>query len=321
MPPVKQSMVKDIWTIQKLIDWTTQFFINSNIQNPRLDTEVLLSYSLKLDRLGLYLNYDKPLTEDELSSFKKLIQRRANREPLQYITGIQEFWSLDFKVAPGVLIPRQETEVLVEETLKDAGYKAQDAKKTATSETGNKALTSVPNPLILDLCTGSGCIAVALAKELTGSTIHAIDNSESALEVARQNSERHDVKDRITFMSGDLFQPLKNLAGKFDFIVSNPPYVKRSDLEGLEPEVNLFEPVSALDGGEDGLDFVRSIIDEAPTYLNNNGWLLLEIAFDQAAEVQAHIEMSGCYASLTVIKDLSGNDRVVKARRSDSSPS
>ena len=252
---------------------------------------------------------------------KKLILRRANREPLQYITGIQEFWSLDFKVAPGVLIPRQETELLVEETLKDAEYKAHDAKKTATTETENNALTSVPKPLILDLCTGSGCIAVALAKELFGSTIHAIDNSENALEIARENSERHDVKDRIIFMSGDLFQPLKNLAGKFDFIVSNPPYVKRSDLEELEPEVNLFEPVSALDGGKDGLDFVRSIIDEAPTYLNNNGQLLLEIAFDQAAEVQAHIEKSGCYVSLTVIKDLSGNDRVVKARRSDGSPS
>ncbi len=312
-------MVKDVWTIQKLIDWTTQFFINSSIQNPRLDSEVLLSYSLKLDRLGLYLNYDKPLTENELSSFKKLIKRRANREPLQYITGNQEFWSLDFKVAPGVLIPRQETEVLIEETLKNAGCKAQDLKITATSEPGNKALPSVPKPLILDLCTGSGCIAVALAKELTGSTIHAIDNSESALEVARENSERHDVKDRITFMSGDLFQPVKNLAGKFDFIVSNPPYVKRSDLEGLEPEVNVFEPVSALDGGEDGLDFIRSIIDEAPTFLNSNGWLLLEIGFDQATEVQAHIEKSGCYASLTVIKDLSGNDRVVKVRRSHGS--
>jgi release factor glutamine methyltransferase len=307
-------MVKEVWTIQKLIDWTTQFFINNNIQNPRLDTEVLLSHSLKLDRLGLYLNYDKPLTEDELSSFKKFIQRRANREPLQYITGNQEFWSLDFKVAPGALIPRQETEVLVEEILKDAGCKAQDAKITANSETGNKALASVPKPLILDLCTGCGCIAVALAKELTGSTIHAIDNSEVALEVARQNSERHDVKDRITFISGDLFQPLNNLGCKFDFIVSNPPYVKSTDLEGLEPEVNTFEPVSALDGGKDGLDVIRSIIDEAPKYLNSNGRLLLEIAFDQATEVEAYIEKSGCYTSSTVIKDLSGNDRVVKAQ-------
>lgn len=307
-------MVKEVWTIQKLIDWTTQFFINSNIQNPRLDTEVLLSYSLKLDRLGLYLNYDKPLTKDELSSFKKLIQRRANREPLQYITGNQEFWSLDFKVAPGVLIPRQETEVLVEEALKDAGHKVHNAKRTSKPESGNKALASVPKPRILDLCTGCGCIAVVLAKELIGSTLYAIDHSEVALEIARKNSKRHDVKDRITFLSGDLFQPLKNLERKFDFIVSNPPYVKRSDLEGLEPEVNVFEPVSALDGGKDGLDIIKSIINEAPKYLNNNGRLLLEIAFDQATEVQAHIKKSGFYTSSTVIKDLSGNDRVVKAQ-------
>ena len=309
-------MVKDIWTIQKLIDWTTQFFINNNIQNPRLDTEVLLSYSLKIDRLGLYLNYDKPLTEDELSSFKKIIQRRVNREPLQYITGIQEFWSLDFKVAPGVLIPRQETEVLVEEVLKSAGCKAKDVKNITKSATGSNALTSAPKPLILDLCTGCGCIAVSLAKELTGSTIYATDNSAVALEIARQNSERHDVKDRITFMSGDLFQPLENFESKFDFIVSNPPYVKRSDLEGLEPEVNVFEPVSALDGGEDGLDAIKSIIDEAPKYLKSNGRLLLEIAFDQAKNVKAHIEKSGCYTSSTVIKDLSGNDRVIKVKSS-----
>ena len=307
-------MVKEVWTIQKLIDWTTQFFINNNIQNPRLDTEVLLSYSLKLDRLGLYLNYDRPLTEEELSSFKKLIKRRAKREPLQYITGIQEFWSLDFKVAPGVLIPRSETEVLVEEALKDARCKVQETRRTTKPETGNKALASVPKPLVLDLCTGCGCIAIALAKELTGSTIYAIDNSEVALDIARQNSERHDVKDRITFMSGDLFQPLKSLKGKFDFIVSNPPYVKSSDLERLEPEVNAFEPVSALDGGEDGLHVIKSIIDEAPNYLNSNGRLLLEIAFDQAPEVQAYIEKSGCYTSSTVIKDLSGNDRVVKVK-------
>lgn len=304
----------EVWTIQKLIDWTTQFFINSKIQNPRLDTEVLLSYSLKLDRLGLYLNYDRPLTEEELSSFKKLIKRRAKREPLQYITGVQEFWSLDFKVAPGVLIPRSETEILVEEILKEATCKVQDGRRTAKPETGNKALASVPKPRILDLCTGCGCIAIALAKELAGSTIHAIDNSEVALEIARQNSERHDVKDRITFMLGDLFQPLNNLEGIFDFIVSNPPYVKSSDLEGLEPEVNAFEPVSALDGGEDGLHVIKSIIDEALKYLNSNGLLLLEIAFDQAPEVQAHIEKSGCYTSSTVIKDLSGNDRVVKAK-------
>ena len=307
-------MAKEVWTIQKLIDWTTQFFINNNIQNPRLDTEVLLSSSLKLDRLGLYLNYDKPLTEEELSSFKKLIKRRAKREPLQYITGVQEFWSLDFNVAPGVLIPRSETELLVEEVLKELGSERSvtgDKPKQGREKTAAIKDNSLH---ILDLCTGCGCIAVALVTELPGSTVYAIDNSEVALNIARQNSEKHDVKDRITFLTGDLFQPLKNLEGTFDFIVSNPPYIKRCDLEGLEPEVNAFEPVTALDGGEDGLHVIKPIIDEAPKYLNSNGRLLLEIAFDEAPDVQAHIGKSGCYTSSTVIKDLSGNDRVVKAK-------
>jgi release factor glutamine methyltransferase len=307
-------MTKETWTIQKLIDWTTQFFKNNRIQNPRLDTEVLLSYNLKLDRLGLYLNYDRPLTEEELSSFKKLIKRRANHEPLQYITGTQEFWSLNFTVAPGVLIPRQETELLVEEVLLEVG--SQDSASGDRTQQGKQKPDTLKNaPLhVVDLCAGCGCIAVALAKEFTNSTFYAIDNSGAALKIARLNGEKHKVNERISFISGNLFQPLSDVKGSIDIVVSNPPYVKSGELERLDPEIREFEPLPALDGGEDGLDIIRDIIAKAPEYLKSNGWLFLEIAFDQAPDVQTFIEKSGCYTAPTVVKDLSGNDRVVKAR-------
>ncbi|MFQ5900089.1 MAG: peptide chain release factor N(5)-glutamine methyltransferase [Thermodesulfobacteriota bacterium] len=291
------SMAKEAWTILKLIDWTTHFFKEKGIHNPRLDSEILLANTLKLDRVGLYLNYDRPLTGNELSSFKGLVKRRAGREPLQYITGVQEFWSLEFKVGQGVLIPRPETEVLVEETLKEG------------KGDNNR-------PLVLDLCTGSGCIAISLAKELTGSTIYAIDNSGTALDIASRNAARHEVDNRITFLSGNLFSPLKglNLEYSFDIIVSNPPYVKSKEIEGLEPEVKAFEPVSALNGGEDGLAVIRLIARDAPQYLRKGGILMMEIAFDQGKDVEYIIGERGAYTATTILKDYSGKDRVVKAR-------
>ncbi|MFQ5901668.1 MAG: peptide chain release factor N(5)-glutamine methyltransferase [Thermodesulfobacteriota bacterium] len=325
-------MAKEAWTILKLIDWTTNFFKDKGISNPRLDTEVLLTQTLKLDRVGLYLNYDKPLTDKELFCFKELVKRRATREPLQYITGIQEFWSLEFRVGPGVLIPRPDTEILVEETLKEARGmeqgargKGPDSGKIIESKTIKKDIAPCSMPLILDLCTGCGCIAVSLAKEFTNSIIYAIDTSEAALNIASQNAAIHKVADRITFLHGNLFEPLKGLKlflseGKgmvvdsFDIVVSNPPYVRSEDIGTLDPEIKDFEPISALDGGRDGLEVIRSIVRWAPDYLKKEGLLIMEIAFDQAKDIEYIINEKQAYNSVSVLKDYSGKDRVVKAR-------
>ncbi|MFQ5901878.1 MAG: peptide chain release factor N(5)-glutamine methyltransferase, partial [Thermodesulfobacteriota bacterium] len=253
--------------------------------------------------------------------FKEFVKRRAVREPLQYITGIREFWSLEFKVGHGVLIPRPETEVLVEETLKEARGKEHGDRNQKQSEIR-----------ILDLCTGCGCIAISLAKELANLNVYAIDNSEVTLNIASQNATKHKVDDRVTFLSGNLFQPLKGLnlsspplpspsggegrvgGDSFDIVVSNPPYVRSKDIEGLEPEIKDFEPISALNGGEDGLDIIRSIARNAPDYLKNGGSLIMEIAFDQAQDVEYIIMEKDAYTSVSILKDYSGKDRVVKTR-------
>lgn len=276
--------MSEVWTIRRVLDWTREYLAEKGIENARLETEWLLGAALGLDRVGLYVSFDKPLNQDELGAIRGLVARRAKREPLQYILGSQEFFGLDFEVTPAVLIPRHDTEVLVEEALKRA--------PAAGS--------------ILDIGVGSGCIAVALAKHLPEATVQGVDRSAAALALARRNVERHGV--RVTLMEGSLFEPV---AGeRFDMIVSNPPYIPTADIETLQPEVRDAEPRGALDGGADGLDLYRLIVSGAPGHLAPGGWLLVEVGISQAPPVVTLFERAG-FGDCFTAQDPNGIDRVV----------
>ncbi|MEW6616460.1 MAG: peptide chain release factor N(5)-glutamine methyltransferase [Thermodesulfobacteriota bacterium] len=287
------------WTVLRLLNWTAQYFNENGIENPRLDAEVLLAHSLGTNRLSLYLNYDKPVHKGELREYKKLIKRRIRREPLQYITGYQEFWSLNLKVARGVLIPRPETEILVEEALRTF---PQDKSSDKTIN-------------ILELGTGSGAIAIALAKELRKGSIVATDISDIAIKTASENARFHGVEEYITFLQGSLFKPVRERAGAFNLVISNPPYIPIEDFKDLQPEVRGFEPRITLNGGKEGLRFYRQILSQAGRYLARDGWLMLELGKGQAEKVTRLIELTGEFNPASIVKDFSGIERVVKAQK------
>ncbi|MFH1624312.1 MAG: peptide chain release factor N(5)-glutamine methyltransferase [Pseudomonadota bacterium] len=289
------------WKISQLLAWTTQYFGKNGVESPRLNAEVLLAHSLKTSRVGLYVDYDKPLERDELREYRKLVKRRIRREPLQYITGYQEFWSLRFKVTKGVLIPRRETEILVEEALKVL------ARVKSSPETVR----------ILELGTGSGVIAATLAKELGGGSIIATDTSGLAIRIARENARTHGVEKHITFLQGSLFLPVRERVAFFDLVISNPPYIPSEEFTDLQPEVREFEPRTALDGGKEGLRFYRQILPHVGKYLAKDGWLMLEVGKGQAKKVTKLIESRGEFHPASTVKDLSGVDRVVTAQRKD----
>jgi release factor glutamine methyltransferase len=283
------------WTILKTLQWTADYFRRRGIENGRATAEVLLTHCLGCERIDLYLRYDQPLQADELARFKALIQRRGQREPDAYIIGQKEFWSLPFRVTPAVLIPRPETECLVEAAL--AKFPGDDAIQ------------------VLELGTGSGAISVALAHERAHWRIRASDISTEALDVARQNARRILRADRIEFVNGSWFEPFQGQGGAFDLIISNPPYVPANDLAGLEPEVRSFEPSTALDGGEKGVDCLRHIIQAAADYLKPSGWLILEIGWDQGGVAATLGRDCGAYQSVEVAKDYSGLDRIALFQR------
>lgn len=277
------------WTILKVLSWTKGYLFEKGVENARLEAEWMLCSALGMDRVGLYVNYDKPLTSSELTAFRIMVGRRARREPLQYILGSQDFFDLDFEVSPGVLIPRHDTEVLVRETI----------------------TRSPKNARIFDIGVGSGCIAVALAKNLPDAEISGVDSSPEALALAARNADRHGVS--LQLLHGSLFQPVPGQC--FDLIVSNPPYIPSADLSGLQPEVREYEPRTALDGGVDGLDLYRRIIPEAPGYLKEGGWLLLEMGIGQATDVLGLFGEMGCFCELFTAKDPGGIDRVAGGRK------
>ncbi len=289
------SVAEKMWTIREILSWAEDYIAGYEVPDHKAEAEYLLSHLLNCKRPGLYLNHDKFLTINEFQILVDWLNRRAAREPSQYIIGEQEFWGLPFKVNRDVLIPRPETELIVEETIKAAA-------------TGHA-------PLILDLCTGSGCIAVTLAKEIPGSRVFAVDISEKVLSVARENAERHSVAERITFLNGDIFEPLNGLNIKADIIVSNPPYISKKMMAGLEPEVKDYEPVTALYGGDDGLDFYRRIISDTPAYLTQGGHLILEMGYGQTEEIEKLIKQNNVFEQIDIKKDLAGIDRVIKAQR------
>ncbi|MDO9211369.1 MAG: peptide chain release factor N(5)-glutamine methyltransferase [Deltaproteobacteria bacterium] len=291
-------MPQDTWTILKLIRWTDERFKKEGLTSPRLDAEVLLAESLGMDRVGLYTHFDQPLQPRELTRFKKRIQRRLAREPLAYIVGKREFWSLTFKVTADVLIPRPETEVLVAEALQVLV----DAKRPTRSWR------------ILEIGTGSGAVSIALAKELPLASLVATDLSGKALAIARENALGNGVQERIQFLQGDLFAPLEE-GSQFELILSNPPYVPRSHFASLAPEVRDFEPRVALDGGKDGLAFFRRALPRVGEFLQPEGWFLAEIGAGQDPEVRKIAAENPDLDAFDFIPDLAGIKRVFKARK------
>lgn len=286
----------------ELLNWSTNRLKDHRIENPRLNAELLLARSLNLSREGLYRNLHGQLKEKERETLEKMIQRRISGVPLQYILEKQEFWSIDLKVDPRVLIPRPETEVLVEQSL------------LILSE---NSLWGVPS--ILEIGTGSGAIAIALAKEVKNIFLIATDISRDALVLAKENAISAGIQDQIKFVNGDLFGPLHPSKERkpFDLILSNPPYIIRHEIGSLAKEVRDYEPTIALDGGEDGLEFYRHLISQAPFYLREGGWLLLEIGQDQREMVSKLIEEEGTFLKSECVPDLSGFERVVKAQKNN----
>ena len=289
-----------IWTIRELIRVTSEYLSEKGVDSPRLSAEILLAHHLKMKRIDLYLDLDRPLTDQEISGYRTLIRRRAMREPIQYITGIQEFWSLEFHVNPEVMIPRPETEILVEQAIRLLRHKGQSPESSAP---------------ILEIGTGSGIIAISIVKEIQDVLIYATDISEGALNVAMKNAIKHNLHERIRFFVGDIFEPLKQNKSVFQMILSNPPYIPTPDISSLQPEVKDYEPHVALNGGEDGLEVIKRIIGDAHLFLTHEGWLILEMdprQMDRAVDLLEGTHMFGNYK---IKKDYSNNDRVLMAQK------
>jgi len=280
-------------TVLRLLRRAADHLRNHHISEPRASAELLLGHVLGLDRVSLYLNAKRPLEAEELEGFSKCLERRLRGEPVQYITGTQEFWSLALTVTSDVLIPRPETELLVEALLDFA------------RETGPEQMR------LMDVGTGCGAIAIAAARELPKAVVVGGDLSLAALELARDNARRHQVSERLLFLCTDLFCGLGRTL--FDAVVTNPPYVKSSDFSLLPREIRDYEPRHALDGGEDGLQTIRAIIDQAPDFLRSGGILALEMGAGQAEAVGGLVSRTNRYRGRHILKDYSAIDRVLVA--------
>lgn len=280
--------MNDPWTIKRVLDWTTDDFSKRGIDSPRLEAELLLGHLLKVERLYLYTHFDRPLATQELTLFRQLVARRRNGECNAHIIGVKEFWSLEFYVTSDVLVPRPDTETLVQaavEVCKEGGT-------------------------VLDLCTGSGCVAVAIAQECANVVVHATDVSASALAVAKNNVIKHQLEERVQLFEGDLFAPLPK-DQRYDVIVSNPPYVIESDLVSLSPEVQKEPRIALLGGGDDGLEITRRLLEAASSYLRPNGHLFIELDDTQTVYVAQQLGPKVFGETGRTIKDLSQNNRVV----------
>ncbi len=283
-------------TYRGWLSWAAEHFADCGIEEPEADAWLLLSHEAGIDRLYYSLNGDREITEEKLCALEELAARRCSRIPVQQLIGEAWFMGYSFYIDDHVLVPRQDTEVLAEHVLGVL------AGKTAVKE----------RPLrLLDLCTGSGCILLSILKEMTGISGTGADISQEALAVAKENAARLGVA--ASFVQSDLWERIE---GSYDVIVSNPPYIAREAMDGLSPEVREHEPLLALDGGEDGLDFYRRIVGQAANHLEDDGELSVEIGCDQGEAVAALMEQSG-FVDVRVIRDLAGLDRVVTGKRSD----
>lgn len=278
-------------TIKELLNQAVIMLKNENIDAPKNKARMLLEATLKKSKEYLMIYDTKEVTPIERDRYIRNVKRLILGEPLQYITGRQEFMKLNFLVTKDVLIPRADTEILVEEVIKIAENKT--------------------NPVILDMCTGSGAIAVSLAKYVKNVKVYATDISEKALEIAKKNAEFNGVKNNIKFIESNLFDKIKDK--KFDIIVSNPPYIETDTIKKLTKDVQN-EPKIALDGGKDGLDFYRKIADNGYKFLNRQGYICLEIGYNQRIAVRKIMENKKRYVNIKCLKDLCGNDRVITAQ-------
>ncbi len=281
------------WIIKNMLEWSTDYFRDKQIENPRLDAELLLCHLLKIRRLDLYLLFDRPLVETELAAFKQLVKRRAANEPVAYITGVKEFHSLEFKVTPDVLIPRPETELLVDTVLDWAKKNDLSQKNISGFEVG----------------LGSGAISVALLKNLPELKMTAVDISPAAIQVATENAKTHGVDARLSILNND-FLTLDLRPSTFDFIISNPPYVTTAEIQTLADDVKKFEPTLALEAGSDGLKFYEPLAAFAKVSLRAGGFLAVEIGETQGEAVQ-NIFLKNGFLQVSVKKDYSGRARIV----------
>lgn len=290
------------WTVLDVIRWTTSRFEERGVDSPRLDAELLAAHALNIGRVQLYVQHDRPLLPAELTTLRELVKRRQAGESVAYIVGKKEFFGLAFTVDKRVLVPRPDTETLVDEALAFL--------RAATTEPAAESTHERPPLKVADVGTGSGAIAVAIAKHSTGAWVAATDVSADALALARENAEHHGVK--VTFAQGDLEEALSPLA-PLDLIVANLPYIPSATIATLAPEVRA-EPALALDGGPDGLTLVRRLISVAPSLLNAGGGLALEIGAGQAADTASLMEAAG-FIEIRRRRDLGQIDRVVSGRR------
>jgi release factor glutamine methyltransferase len=277
------------WTVGRVVRWAADDFRARGIESPRLEAELLLAHALGTDRMRIIVESERVLTEDELGRYRELIQRRRKGEPVAYLRGYKEFYGRTFRVDRRVLVPRADTEILVETALA----------RTLARSMGRR---------YLDLCTGSGCVAISLARERPGCQVFAIDASRPALEVARENGVR--LGAQVAWLEGDLFEPLAAFPHlSFDLVTANPPYIPEGELASLPPDIRGFEPPLALSGGEDGLVVLKRIVAEAPRFLRKGGVLAVEMGMGQASRVRALFEQAG-FGEVKVDKDYGGHDRV-----------
>ena len=281
----------EIWTIGKILKWTEQYFAKAELDSPRLDAEVLLAHVLKKERIFLYVHFDQPLDPAELAEYKACIRQRVQHVPVAHITGHKEFMGLDFKVTKDTLIPRPDTEILVEAVLQ---------RLKAGPESDLR---------LADIGTGSGAICLSLLNYLPQLQAVTVDISPRAIEVARENAAALGVAERIEFFQGDLLEPIRDR--RFEAIVSNPPYIPKSDILTLAQDVKDYEPMSALDGGEDGLDFYRRLLQEAAELLAEDGFLAVEVGIEQAQVLAEMAKGMIQWGRSEIIKDLAGIERVV----------
>lgn len=283
-----------VHTIADELGRAISLFVEAEIDTPQLDAEVLMAYALDKPRIYIISHPEQQLTPDQLACYRDAVDRRSKREPLAYITGEKEFWGLSFEVGTNVLVPRPETETLVEVTLNNL---------------------NVPNALIADIGAGSGCIAVALAVELQDAVIYATELNPQTAEMTRRNAAKHGVQVRVDILEGDLLEPIPDeVKEKLDAIVSNPPYIPSHEIETLQPEVAIFEPHGALDGGPDGMEYLRQILDTAQDYLRAGGWVHMEMGIGQSKSLEEYATSLG-YVDAHATKDLAGIERIISARK------
>jgi release factor glutamine methyltransferase len=282
------------WTLGRLLEWTAAHLKEKGAEFPRLDAEVLLAYALNDSRIHLYTRYEEEATPETRAKFKELVQERIKGCPVAYLVGRKEFYSLELEVTRDVLIPRPDTECVVDAFLRLA--------------------RGMNEPAVVDVGTGSGCIAAAVAKRRQDARVTAVDLSPAALEVARRNAEKHCVAARVRFLHGDLFAPLPD-GERFDFVLSNPPYIPHGDIAALPIGVRDFEPHIALDGGADGFAVFDRLISAAAERLKPTGWLVVEIGAPQEAGARSRLEGQGGYALEKTILDAAGHPRVLTGRR------